>query len=114
MPLGVCTRYVLVDLKPQNIVIFGSLLTMRLIDLECLRKNGESVPFKLTPFYAAPELAAAALETMRLGQLPPVEYDRVVEGGTLAADQCAINVEDHQSLNSAIYGNYSASLAHSH
>ena len=38
--------------------------------------SGDSVPFKLTPFYAAPELAAAALETMRVGQLPPLEYAR--------------------------------------
>ena len=31
------------------------------------------VPFKLTPFYAAPELASAALETMRLGQVITTE-----------------------------------------
>jgi serine/threonine protein kinase len=68
--------FVLVDLKPANIVIFGSLLTFKLIDLECLRKNGDTVHFKLTPFYAAPELASAALETMRLGALPPLEYSR--------------------------------------
>ena len=65
---------VIVDLKPQNLVIFGSLLTLKLIDLECLRKVGENIPFKLTPFYAAPELAAAAVETMRRGQLPTLEY----------------------------------------
>ena len=67
-------QYVALDFKPQNVVVFGSLLTLKLIDLECLRKVGETIPFKLTPFYAAPELAAAALETMRLGQLPAVEY----------------------------------------
>lgn len=67
---------VLVDLKPQNVVIFGSLLGLKVIDLECVRKAGEPIPFKLTPYYAAPELAAAALETMRLGQLPSLEYRR--------------------------------------
>ena len=67
---------VLVDLKPQNVVIFGSLLGLKLIDLECCRKAGEPIPFKLTPFYASPELAAAALETMRLGELPSLEYRR--------------------------------------
>ena len=48
-----------VDLKPQNLVLFGSLLDLKLIDLECIRKVGEQMPFKLTPFYASPELAAA-------------------------------------------------------
>jgi serine/threonine protein kinase len=67
---------VIVDLKPQNVVIFGSLLSLKLIDLECLRKTGENLPFKLTPYYCAPELAAAALETMRLGELPALEYQR--------------------------------------
>jgi serine/threonine protein kinase/uncharacterized protein YjiS (DUF1127 family) len=67
-------NFVLVDLKPQNAVVFGSLLGLKLIDLECVRKVGEPTPFKLTPFYAPPELAAAALETMRLGQLPSLEY----------------------------------------
>ena len=65
---------VLVDLKPQNVVIFGSLLGLKLIDLECARKVGEPIPFKLTPFYASPELATAAVETMRLGELPSLAY----------------------------------------
>ena len=34
--------FVLVDLKPHNVVIFGSLLGLRLIDLECLRKKYDS------------------------------------------------------------------------
>ena len=85
--------FVLVDLKPQNLVIFGSLLSLKLIDLECLRKNGDSVPFKLTPFYAAPELAAAALETMRLGQLPPLEYSRAHGPVDAARDQWGPNLE---------------------
>ena len=73
-------QLVCVDLKPHNLVLFGSLLDVKLIDLECIRKVGEQLPFKLTPYYAAPELAAAALETMRLGQLPSLEYHRVAGG----------------------------------
>ena len=72
--------FVLVDLKPHNVVLLGSLLDLKLIDFECLRKAGDPVPFKLTPFYAAPELASAALESMRQGALPPLEYERVVGG----------------------------------
>ena len=36
--------FVLVDLKPQNVIVFGSILSLKLIDLECLRKNGDAVP----------------------------------------------------------------------
>merc|ERR1719272_1834315 len=56
-------QLVCIDLKPQNLVLFGSILDVKLIDLECIRKVGEQMPFKLTPFYASPELAAAAIET---------------------------------------------------
>ena len=38
------------------------------------RGKWASLSPKLTPFYAPPELAAAALETMRLGQIP-AEFD---------------------------------------
>ena len=31
-------QLVCVDLKPQNLVLFGSLLDVKLIDLECIRK----------------------------------------------------------------------------
>ncbi len=77
--------FVVVDFKPQNVVVFDSLLGIKLIDLECLRKQGEPVPFKLTPCYAAPELAAAALETMRVGQLPELEWSRVAPLSSSAA-----------------------------
>ena len=82
-------NFVLVDLKPQNVVVFGSLLSLKLIDLECLRKAGEPIPFKLTPFYASPELATAALETMRLGQLPALEFHRMIG----AADRWGPNLQ---------------------
>ena len=63
-----------------------------MIDLECLRKNGDTVHFKLTPFYAAPELASAALETMRLGALPPLEYARARGPVDATSDQWGPNL----------------------
>ena len=33
-------QLVCVDLKPHNLVLFGSLLDVKLIDLECIRKAG--------------------------------------------------------------------------
>ena len=38
-------QLVCVDLKPQNLVLFGSLLDVKLIDLECIRK----VPWAVVP-----------------------------------------------------------------
>ena len=67
-------QLVLNDLKPQNVVIFGSLLSIKLIDFEGVRKAGEHLPFRLTPFYTPPELAAAALEAMRLGSIPQIGW----------------------------------------
>ena len=78
-------QLVAIDLKPHNLVLFGSLLSIKLIDLECIRKVGEQLPFKLTPYYAAPELAAAALETMRVGGLPEMEWQRLAPESVLGA-----------------------------
>ena len=81
-------QLVCVDLKPQNLVAFGSIMDLKLIDLECLRKMGEQLPFKLTPFYCAPELAAAALESFRRGDIPDIEWKRI-EGPIEAAAKAA-------------------------
>jgi len=66
--------FIAVDLKPQNIVLFGSLMNIKFVDFEAFRRIGEPLPFKLTPFYVAPEIAAATLETMRVGLLPSIEW----------------------------------------
>jgi len=66
--------FIVVDLKPHNIVLFGSLMNIKFVDLEAFRRIGEPLPFKLTPFYVAPEIAAATLETMRVGLLPSIEW----------------------------------------
>ena len=66
-------------------MLFGSLLDLKLIDLECIRKVGEQMPFKLTPFYASPELAAAAIETMRTGGLPELQWGRSAAAAAAAA-----------------------------
>jgi len=83
-------QLVCVDLKPQNLVLFGSLLDLKLIDLECIRKVGEQMPFKLTPFYASPELAAAAIETMRTGGLPELQWGRSAAAAAAAAADPAV------------------------
>jgi len=100
-------NYVALDFKPHNIVVFGSLLDIRLIDLECLRKTNDPVPFKLTPFYAAPELASAAIATAQAGGLPRLDPGRLERQQAassaralepLAADRWGANTEKMQLL----------------
>ena len=55
------------------------------------------MPFKLTPFYASPELAAAAIETMRTGGLPELQWGRsAAAADTTVGAGVATTVVDHE------------------